>query len=56
VPRLGWPGPNRRLDPAFPEWGDSPYFAVKLAGTVCLSELLGHLYVLIPVLDDRKHA
>jgi len=43
------------LDPAFPEWGHSPYFAVTLTGTMCVSELLGHLYVLIPVLDDRKH-
>ncbi len=43
------------LDPHFPEWGDSAYFAVTLTGTVRLRELLGHLYVLVPVLDDQKH-
>ena len=39
------------LDPTFPEWGDSPYFTVRLTGTVRLSELLTHLYVLIPTLN-----
>jgi 3' terminal RNA ribose 2'-O-methyltransferase Hen1 len=43
------------LDPRFPEWGDSPYFSVTLEGTVRLHDLLGHLYVLVPVLDDQKH-
>src|SRR6266851_5603664 len=43
------------LDPRFPEWGDSAYSAVTLTGTVRLRELLGHLYVLVPVLDDQKH-
>lgn len=43
------------LDEQFPEWGPSPYFTVTLRGTVRLSELLTHLYVLIPVLDDTKH-
>jgi 3' terminal RNA ribose 2'-O-methyltransferase Hen1 len=43
------------LDPQFPEWGDSPYFSVRLAGTLRLSELLSHLYVLIPTLDTGKH-
>jgi 3' terminal RNA ribose 2'-O-methyltransferase Hen1 len=43
------------LDARFPEWGDSPYLDVTLAGELRLSELLGHLYVLVPVLDDRKH-
>jgi 3' terminal RNA ribose 2'-O-methyltransferase Hen1 len=43
------------LDPAFPEWGESRYFTVMITGTVCLSDLLSHLYVLIPVLDDEKH-
>jgi 3' terminal RNA ribose 2'-O-methyltransferase Hen1 len=37
------------------EWGDSPYFTVELAATVRLADLLSHLYVLIPVLDDEKH-
>ena len=43
------------LDEKFPEWGESPYFTVELAKTTTLSELLTHLYVLIPVLDNHKH-
>jgi len=43
------------LDEKFPDWGDSYYFSVKLEQTIRLSELLSHLYVLIPVLDDEKH-
>ncbi|MGA7853654.1 MAG: 3' terminal RNA ribose 2'-O-methyltransferase Hen1 [Candidatus Acidiferrales bacterium] len=43
------------LDEKFPEWGESSYFTVTLKGTIRLSELLTHLYVLIPVLDDEKH-
>ncbi len=43
------------LDDKFPEWGDSPYFTVTLKATARLTDLLTHLYVLIPVLDDDKH-
>ena len=43
------------LDPAFPEWGASPYLSVTLDGEVRLADLLSHLYVLIPVLDGTKH-
>lgn len=43
------------LDDSFPDWGQSPYFAVELRSTVKLSDLLSHLYVLIPVLDEDKH-
>ena len=43
------------LDPAWPEWGNSAYVTLRLDGTVRLSELLSHLYVLIPVLDLKKH-
>jgi 3' terminal RNA ribose 2'-O-methyltransferase Hen1 len=43
------------LDDKFAEWGDSPYFAVTLEGSLRLHELLTHLYVLIPVLDNDKH-
>lgn len=43
------------LDETFPAWGDSPYFTVELQGAVRLSELLTHLYVLVPVLDAEKH-
>jgi 3' terminal RNA ribose 2'-O-methyltransferase Hen1 len=43
------------LDEEFPEWGESPYFTVDLSGEVRLQDLLSHLYVLTPVLDDDKH-
>ena len=43
------------LNTRFPEWGESHYFTVTLEKTCSLSELLTHLYVLIPVLDDEKH-
>lgn len=43
------------LDEQFPDWGDSPYYTVKLKGNVRLQELLTHIYVLIPVLDNEKH-
>ena len=43
------------LDERFPEWGMSPYYSLTLRGVVRLQDLLRHLYVLIPVLDDRKH-
>jgi SAM-dependent methyltransferase len=43
------------LDEQFPEWGESPYFSVTISGTKTLSELLTHLYVLIPVFDNEKH-
>ena len=43
------------LDPKFPVWGDSRYFTVELSGTCRLRDLLTHLYVLVPVLDDDKH-
>jgi 3' terminal RNA ribose 2'-O-methyltransferase Hen1 len=43
------------LDDRFPTWGESRYFSVTLSAVVRLQELLSHLYVLIPVLDDDKH-
>ena len=43
------------LDEQFPEWGESPYFSVTITGIKTLSELLTHLYVLIPVFDNEKH-
>jgi 3' terminal RNA ribose 2'-O-methyltransferase Hen1 len=43
------------LEPSMPEWGPSRYFIVTLSGEKRLAELLTHLYVLIPVLDDEKH-
>lgn len=43
------------LDPAHPDWGDSPYVSLRLSGEVRLAGLLTHLFVLIPVLDNAKH-
>lgn len=43
------------LDAQFPQWGQSHYFTLELTHTIRLSELLSHLYVLIPVLDNDKH-
>ena len=42
------------LDPKF-AWGDSPYYSVNLRARRPLHELLNHLYVLMPVLDNDKH-
>ncbi len=43
------------LDAKFPEWGTGSLFSVKLSAEIVLKDLLRHLYVLIPVLDDDKH-
>ena len=43
------------LDERFPEWGHSPYYSVRLSSETGLRDLLAHLYVLLPVLDDDKH-
>jgi 3' terminal RNA ribose 2'-O-methyltransferase Hen1 len=43
------------LDANFPEWGESRYWKVALTAEKRLAELLEHLYVLLPVLDDDKH-
>lgn len=43
------------LDAKFPDWGDSRYYSLELKNTVPLKDLLKHLYVLIPVMDDDKH-
>lgn len=43
------------LDEKFPEWGQAPYFTVELTAETRLQDLLTHLYVLIPVLDNEKH-
>lgn len=46
---------NYPLDEEFPDWGQSQYYTVQLQHTLPLANLLNHLYVLIPVLDDDKH-
>ncbi|NME70167.1 3' terminal RNA ribose 2'-O-methyltransferase Hen1 [Flammeovirga aprica] len=43
------------LDEKFTEWGDSKYFTLNLKHTLKLKDLLSHLYVLIPALDNDKH-
>jgi 3' terminal RNA ribose 2'-O-methyltransferase Hen1 len=43
------------LDPEFPEWGADRHVELRLRGDVRLADLLTHLYVLLPVLDDEKH-
>ena len=46
---------NHPLDDKFADWGASSYFTVTLEGCLPLHQLLTHLYVLIPVLDNDKH-
>jgi len=43
------------LDDKFPEWGEGPYHTVSLKKTTTLKDLLTHLYVLVPVMDNSKH-
>jgi 3' terminal RNA ribose 2'-O-methyltransferase Hen1 len=43
------------LDPQFPDWGMSPYYTITLKHMLRLADMLSHLYVLIPVLDNDKH-
>lgn len=44
------------LDPRHPDWGHSSLLDLRLTHPhICLKDLLTHLYVLIPVLDDQKH-
>jgi 3' terminal RNA ribose 2'-O-methyltransferase Hen1 len=43
------------LSETFADWGDVAVFQVALRGEVRLRDLLSHLYVLVPVLDDQKH-
>jgi 3' terminal RNA ribose 2'-O-methyltransferase Hen1 len=59
---LGWAVEAERLPLDAPpkmegeaRWRGSHYFTVTLRGQARLAELLEHLYVLIPVLDDDKH-
>lgn len=43
------------LDENFTEWGESPYINLEISGKIRLSDLLNHIYVLIPVFDRQKH-
>ncbi|MGE0433526.1 MAG: 3' terminal RNA ribose 2'-O-methyltransferase Hen1 [Planctomycetota bacterium] len=46
---------TRPLDERFAEWGASRSVSLTLRATCRLADLLTHLYVLLPVLDDDKH-
>ena len=52
---LGWQVDAQARPFTPPEWGDSPYLDLRLAGQLRLADALNHLYVLLPVLDDAKH-
>ena len=54
---LGYTVSARRLplDEKFSDWGESSYFQVELDARLPLQQLLSHLYVLVPVLDNDKH-
>jgi 3' terminal RNA ribose 2'-O-methyltransferase Hen1 len=43
------------LDERFPAWGPSKYVNLALTHTITLKELLSHLYILLPVLDNDRH-
>ena len=43
------------LDARHPDWGESRHVGLRLTAEVRLADLLKHLYVLLPVLDDDKH-
>jgi 3' terminal RNA ribose 2'-O-methyltransferase Hen1 len=46
---------SHALDDTFGAWGDASVYSVQLNTTKPLSDVLSHLYVLIPVLDNEKH-
>ncbi len=43
------------LEERFAAWGESRYVAATLTAELRVADLLTHLYVLLPVLDDDKH-
>lgn len=54
---LGYEADVRRLalDDHFPAWGQSDLYGVRLVGAQTTRDVLTHLYVLLPVLDNAKH-
>lgn len=46
---------NLPLDPRFPEWGESHLYSLTLTGLQTVHDLLSHLYVVLPALDNAKH-
>ena len=43
------------LDENFPAWGEGSFYTIRIGGRKRLQDLLGHIYVLVPVLDAEKH-
>jgi 3' terminal RNA ribose 2'-O-methyltransferase Hen1 len=43
------------LDESFPEWGAGHYFRLSLRAAMTVHDVLTHLYVLLPVLDEEEH-
>lgn len=43
------------LDSSFENWGQSRYASLSLSGNQTVKDALAHLYVLLPVLDGKKH-
>lgn len=54
---LGWSVETEvlPLDRTFEDWGDSRYASLTLRGRLTVKDSLAHLYVLLPVLDGKKH-
>ena len=54
---LGYTVETKRtqLDDKFPEWGKAPYVDLTIKGKKKISDILKHVYVLIPVFDTQKH-
>lgn len=43
------------LDPQFPSWGEADLYDLRLEGAQTVRDVMSHLYVLLPVLDNTKH-
>ncbi len=43
------------LDDHYPAWGMSHYYTLTVEAVCRVKDLLTHLYVLLPVMDDEKH-
>jgi 3' terminal RNA ribose 2'-O-methyltransferase Hen1 len=46
---------RRKPDQAFEKLGENPYVNLTIRGRVTISEMLRHLYILIPIFGGRKH-
>lgn len=54
---LGYTVRTERLprDETVPEWGESALYRLALTHELSVQDVLRHLYVLLPALDDQKH-